>query len=888
MKLSIAWIFEHIKAVDWSKLDLTQLVAKFNQITAEIESCESLKLNSESFTIVEILADHRFFSAELNLELELSARANLKVGELYLACKNISSSNSDNHSTDNTNNNYKWASLADLGSTKDGLLTAVSCAAELRAGLWKAKVVWQDAILEIDNKSITHRPDLWGHRGIAREIAAIYDLELKELDEFITKIPVEQSVSQIEIPTEIPGLNNLTQENLDRQTNLQTVSLKNIGCQKFSSYLITHTENSATDLFQAFMLARLDYKPIRLLVDLTNYVMLDLGQPMHAFDADKLISNSACVRYARTGEQLELLDDQKISLLDSDLVVVSGDQPVSLGAIMGGKNSGISSDTSSVLLEAANFAAGVIRRTAGRLKLRTEASARFEKSLAPEQTELAIERYLRLLIDLKVNYQAAKFINSSNSNSTNNSFNNTVNSIERPNSKTDSNREIKVSHDFIEQRLGVTLTTEFITKILTKLGFAVTQEFIPEFISNTQNFANNTNHNPELTIKDSKRTNTLLYTITVPSYRVIKDISLPEDIVEEVGRFYGYDNIPAQLPTKALIPFDNQRVYNLRKIKQLLATTGQMHEVNSYPFFDEQFLRELQWQPLDKTYIQVDSPVSENWCRLVTSLVPHLIKTVYQNLNTGVDYFNFFECNKTWVLETSQKAQENFSLAGIVATTKINRKNINNNNFYELKNIFTQLFKLLKLEISWELVSASELNNLPAWYDPTQTAVLVHKVNNSNSTNSHTSNGDASNNNFNNYKLGLIGKLNSKFWNKLSDTELDGLIFELDLDYLLNYSAPTKKFVPISKYQISYLDITVLAAQELTMAQLSQAIFSAHNVIRSVELIDSFAKPEWQGQRALTFRYKFLDSQKTLVKAEIDQVQLQVTSALKNLGVEIR
>ncbi|HLB94340.1 MAG TPA: phenylalanine--tRNA ligase subunit beta [Candidatus Babeliales bacterium] len=847
MKLSVAWIFEHIKAVDWSKLDLTELVTKFNQITAEIESCASLELSPEHFTLVEVLADQKIFSPELNLNLELPARANLKIGELYLACKNIN------------NHKYKWASLADLGSTKDGLLTAVSCPENLRTGGWKSKVVWQDAILEIDNKSITHRPDLWCHRGIAREIAAIYGFELRELSEFVTKIPVVQ-VSP----------DNLDSELLVNKQDLELV----VGCQKFSSYLINYTENPATDLAQAFMLARLDYKPIRLLVDLTNYVMLDLGQPMHAFDADKLVSDSVQVRYARAGEQLELLDDQKINLENTDLIITSGDQPVSLAAIMGGKNSGISNHTSRVLLEAANFASGVIRRTAVRLKLRTEASARFEKSLDPGQTELAIERYLKLLIDLKINYQAAKFINSSTS--ANNNVNNTVNTSEYPSSKNYNNREIKVTHAFIEQRLGVTLKPEFVQATLSKLGFGVAQEFISVLESNAKTITNNTKNNPELAVKDSQ--SALLYTIAVPSYRVTKDISLPEDIVEEVGRFYGYGNIAAQLPTKALIPFNNQRVYNLRKIKQLLATTGQMHEVNNYPFFDEQFLHELQWQPRDHSYVQVDSPVSENWSRLVTALVPHLIKNVYQNLNTGVDYFNFFECNKTWDLKNQQKAQENFSLAGVVATTKINRKNFNNHSFYELKAILTQLFKLLKLEVSWELIPVSALNNLPAWYDPAQTAVLISKTNHSSAVNS----------NFNNYKLGLVGKLNSKFWANLSDTELDGLIFELDLDYLLNYSAPIEKFVPISKYQISYLDVTVLVAPELTMAQLIQTIQTAHSLIQSVELIDSFTKPEWQGQRALTFRYKFLDPQKTLVKAEIEQIQAQVISALQQLGVEIR
>ncbi|HLB40458.1 MAG TPA: hypothetical protein VJJ83_01585, partial [Candidatus Babeliales bacterium] len=382
-------------------------------------------------------------------------------------------------------------------------------------------------------------------------------------------------------------------------------------------------------------------------------------------------------------------------------------------------------------------------------------------------------------------------------------------------------------------KLGVSLTPEFVQQTLTKLGFTVAQ-----------------------TGSD--------YLVTVPSYRATKDVSLPIDIIEELARFYGYSKLPVVLPTKLMVPHANQRVYSLRKVKQLLATVGQLHEVQTYPFFDEQFLQELQWQPPAQNAIRVQSPVSANWSRLATTLVPNLVKCVLQNLNTGATALNFFECNPTWdLIQTATGATpvERLTLTSVWFTPA----KAPMTDFYRVKQVLAQLFDLLALPITWTLVD-NQSGALPAWYLCEQTAQIWHGA----------------------QLLGYCGALNPAFMAPVLKTKFSGYVCELDLDYLLDYVPELTPFKPLSKYQSSYLDVSLLVPDSLAVQQLEQTIAQAHHLIVQVQLIDSFVKPEWQNQRALTFRYKLVDQQKTMVKAEIDQAQQAVEQGLRALGAQVR
>lgn len=781
MKLSIAWIFDHIN-FDWEKIDIQNLVSKFNKTTAEIESFQKIHTDLNSIFAVKaksignetVIVD----CPEIDEEIELPKRDDIKLGQVFLIYKN--------------HNNYYWAKSSALGGYKDFNLPELLIKDENLKKNWKKNFEVDDYIIEIDNKSITHRPDLWGHRGFAREIAAILDLELLPIENFIE-------------PTEVINFNNYSDP-----TNLNPFGTKienaNI-CKRFATTYIKNVKNIPSDLFIATRLSRIDSKAINSIVDSTNYVMFDIGQPLHSFDADKIKGNLISIRFATPAEKFTLLDDETVEL-NHDLVVADQQGPIALAGIMGGKNSEVDKFTKSILIESACFDASTIRKSSIRLKKRTEASARFEKSLDPNQNIIAIERFIKVMDNiLKIVDQSLE-----------------VNQIVSLGNIVKT-KKIEIEHQFIEKKLGVKIDSEFVIKTLEKLEFSVEIE---------------------------KKHDTKIYIITVPSLRSSKDIAIAQDIVEEIGRFFQYENIPFVLPSKQMIPSDISHVMKERKIKQLLAFSCRMNEVQNYPFFDESFLKQLEWSP--EHTISIVSPVSENWKRLVTSLIPHLLKNIQQNLSHN--QIQLFELNRIWNLKKNVP-QEKKVLAGIFFNQK------NKINFYEMKDKLNLLFDLLKMNIKWEKRTTSDFF-VDFWYSKYQSADLIYQ----------------------DEKIGIAGIISQEFLNKI--TQGDAFIFEINADILLSSISKVIKFKPLQKYQSNYLDISLLINLDKTVEYISNLIENADTRIYKVELLDMFEKPEWQDKRSLTFRYHFVDEQKTLTKQEIEDVSEKVKSEVKKLGAELR
>ena len=771
MKLSIAWIFYHIDA-DWKKIDIKYLVDKFNKTTAEIESYKKIQTDLGELFLAKISSISQetviLFCHELNKEIELPKRENIKENDLFLLRKNKDTI-------------FQWARSTDLGSEKDFILPKFSIEEKLLNGEWKKSFEYEDYIFEVDNKSITHRPDLWGHRGFAREIAAILGLPLLPIQKYIEEIKVFTSGNSFKASS----------------TNAFSSSIDSQFCKRFATYYINDIENKSSNLFTSTRLLRIDAKPINAIVDATNYVMFDLGQPMHAFDAKKIKGKNISARLATKGEKLTLLDGENIELTENDLVIADEENPIALAGIMGGKNTEVDENTKSVLIESANFDAATIRKSSIRFKKRTEASARFEKSLDPNQNIPAIERYLKILNLENVQLKASNEIVSLG--------------------HAEEEKKIEVSLNFIQARLGVAIEAEFVKKTLEKLEFKVTQQ------------------------ND-------LFKITVPTFRCIKDVTIPEDIVEEVGRFFGYGNIPFVLPAKQMIPTDFNEVVNLRKIKELMAFSGFMHEVQNYPFYDESFLIELKWQPENTIY--VSNPVSENWRRLVTSLIPHLIKNVQQNL-TKSEELNFFEFNRIWQSDDSQEIEKK-SLSGIFFSK-------NEVDFYEAKKLLITLFELLDITVTW-----SKSNNVAPWYSKFQTADLM----------------------FNNKKIGTAGKISKEFLSKI--TEGEAFIFELDGNFLVQHKSQLLKFKPLGKYPSVWLDISMFIPINVTVDEVGKIIKISDSRIFKVDLVDRFVKDEWNDKVSLTFRFHILDEQKTLLKEEINEIMNNVTNQVKKLGAQLR
>ena len=423
-----------------------------------------------------------------------------------------------------------------------------------------------DIIFEVDNKSLTNRPDLWGHYGIAREFATIAKRPLKEL----------------------PTLD------LSKYDNLEKIDLKieDELCQRYSSLKV---ENINTNIAPVNMRIRLFYcgmRAINLLADLTNYIMLEMGQPMHAFDSRKVEK----IRIKRFDKPFTFttLDGVERNIDENTLMICNDNTPVAIAGIMGGLDSEIVEDTTTLTLESATFNAASIRKSAVRLAHRTDASARYEKSLDPEMTTVAIARFMKLLTDIDSDVKVVSALTDEYA-------------FHYPHVALDFDK------DFVDKYTGIEISDEHIVDTLSSLGFDVKQ--------------------------DGKN-----FHVDVPSYRATKDISLKADIIEEITRIYGYDNFELSTTNAPLYPVRMAEDKNVEdRIKDILVKRFKLHEVHSYV-----------WQYADE-YKKLGMEVEEN-IKLANSTNPN-IETIRRsiiptqlcqvNYNTGYSTdFGIFEVGR--------------------------------------------------------------------------------------------------------------------------------------------------------------------------------------------------------------------------------------------------
>ena len=776
MKISLNWIFDHING-ELSRIDVPQLVDTFIKKTAEIEEWKKVSINPQDFTLIEVakIGDDAIhgYCQEHKKEFILPKRTDADVGKHYIIALKGDS--------------CEWATSVMFGGTKEMIVPAVHCAENMRAGGWKTTIELHDYIIDVDNKSINNRPDLWGHRGLAREIAAILNVPFRSFEEFIVEKDVTVHKNQSAADTHNPYA--ITIQATD-------------ACDRFAALYLPTISWQASDIAMMIRLSRLDSRAIDFLVDATNYVMLDLGQPMHAFDAGKLKTKDVSISYAQDKEKLLLLDGETIELTSADLVIADGNNAVSLAGIMGGAATGISSQTTCVLLESAHFDPVIIRRAAAWHKKRTEASTRFEKSLDPSQNIDAIKRFLCLLNAAGIVYAAADAIIS-------------LGECHTP-------IIITVKHVFIEARLGILLQPETIVEILGKIGFGVTQS-----VENSE----------------------MSYIITVPSFRATKDIKIPEDIVEEVGRFVGYDLLPRVMPALPLRPVDLHRTYTIRAIKHFLSYGLQMRELYGYAFFDESVLRELAWQPTE--YVDIKNPISENYTRLVTTLQPHLMRAVGENSVTH-HHLRFYEWGRVW--KQNNDIIEQKSLSGIFFEPHID--------FYVGKQLLMRLFDQLHMNVVWQPVDGQTF----PWYAAHQVAHLMHEGR----------------------FIGMAGMVEQSVINLFSPAGGAAFIFELNADYLVEYRKPLERFSPLSKYQSIRRDVSIFIDLSAAVDMLVTLIKNVDARIEHVTLLDFFTKSEWKDQKAMTFHIEMCDKEKMLAAHEVEGILNAVVAKLQEQGARIR
>ncbi len=451
-----------------------------------------------------------------------------------------------------------------------------------------------DVLFEIDNKSLTHRPDCWGHRGVAREVAAILGRELKPLD-------LEVAFTS------------------DRPLAITVEDQK--ACPRYTAVTLDGVTVRRSPLWMRLLLGRVGTRAINNVVDATNFVMLDLGNPLHAFDGRQIGGGQIVVRRARPGESFVTLDGQRRALEPRDLLIADAERGVALAGIMGGLDSEIQDDTTSVVLESANFDAGVVRATAQRLGLRTESSARFEKSLDPRLSEDASRAFCRLLQQLDANVRVTSALMD------------VAAPLPEP-------PVIELRVQRVEARLGVKLGEERIADYLRRLTFGVEQ--VGEGVLR----------------------------VAVPSFRATKDIAIEADLIEEVGRSFGYDHITPAPPTIQLArPHPNAHKRFERAARAYLTLTGGFDEVVTYSFAFDPLLERLGARP--ERRIEVANPISAEMPALRTDLGPNLLGVLEKNARE-VDSIRVFELERVFrcPADPAGLPVQPVTLGGLVAETR--------------------------------------------------------------------------------------------------------------------------------------------------------------------------------------------------------------------------
>ena len=425
-----------------------------------------------------------------------------------------------------------------------------------------------DIVFEVDNKSLTNRPDLWGHYGIAREFAALSGRPLKALP-----------VADLEAYASLPALD---------------IEIENDDCLRYSGLKFDNVSLSVSPVNMRIRLFYCGMRAINFLADMTNYLMLEMGQPMHAFDSRKV--ESIRVRKFDAPFAFTTLDGVERKCDENTLMICNGETPVAIAGIMGGLDSEIVEDTTSLTLESACFDPVSVRKSAARLAHRTDASQRYEKTLDPEMTVTAIARFVKILSELDPGAKVTSCL------------------TDRYNRSYEC-KTLEIDKNFVDRYTGIgeAITCDHIEKTLTALGFAVE--------------------------RDGER-----FRVTVPSWRATKDVTLKADLIEEITRIYGYDNFAPITAKSPLYPVKMEITKSVEEnVKDMLVKRFSLHEVHSYVWAYSDEFKRLGMEVEDN--VRLLNATNPNLSVLRTSIVPTELCQVKTNVGYAPE-FGLFEIGR--------------------------------------------------------------------------------------------------------------------------------------------------------------------------------------------------------------------------------------------------
>ena len=686
-----------------------------------------------------------------------------------------------------------------------------------------------DWLLDIDVLS-NRGPDCLSHIGIAREIAAITNYELR-------------IARPHHYASEAKGCGRANYE-LGIRNKLQTKDFISIevqdrnACPRYTARVITDVKVVESPKWMQERLKICGLRPINNIVDATNYVMLEIGQPLHAFDFDKIkgvnpksqITNSKftptpkfgvgaripnykfqtkkiVIREAKKGEKIAALDDEEYDL-DEDILVIADEKDVlAIAGIKGGRKAEIDKNTKTIILESANFHYQIIRKGSKKLGLKTDASWRFEQGLDPNLTETAINRAAVLIQEIAGGNVAQGFVDFY--------------------PKKVLPKKVKLDLDYVERLLGVKIPQKEIIRILKSLG---------------------------LKIKNYKLK---ILNVGIPTFR--RDISIPEDLIEEIGRLYGYDKIKPVFPEAALIPPKrNENIFWGDKMKNILKEAG-FTEVYNYSFISHKqvlssppdFARRRSLWRAGKLQVsglvEIENPMSVEQKYLRPSLIPNLLKNVRDNFK----YFSeirIFELGKIFAKKqriASNEQTEKTMLCGVVA------KKTAKDEFYEVKGVIDLLLNQLGISDVWydDFQPTPEDSILEIW-EPKKCAEI--KIGGE--------------------EIGFLGEISPKI-----------AVFDLDFEKLIKQCSEEQIYQPISKYPAIVRDLAILVPKEVKVVEiLNQINIIGGKLVIDVDLFDMYEGEELpDGRKNLAFHIIYQAKDRTLTGQEVDKIQNKIIKILE-------
>ena len=499
-----------------------------------------------------------------------------------------------------------------------------------------------DTVLEIDNKSLSNRPDLWGHYGIARELSTIYNAPLKKLQKY--KIEQELPKYNVEI----------------KDTNK---------CNRYIAVEIDGVYEKESPIWMKSLLSKTGQRPINAIVDITNYVMMAVGQPLHAFDKTHVNGEKIIVRNAKENEELLLLDNNTIKLTTDDLVICDENDAMALAGIRGGKKDSILPNTKGIVLEIANFTANTIRKTGKRFAEKTDASIRYEKGIDTQRVDEGLNLALELIKEIFPESKIIKYVDV------------------YPNETKKNN--IKVSEEFLNIRLGKKIAKEKIEQILTSLGYELSY------------------YNGE-------------YDVVVPTWRSTGDVTIKDDIMGDIARILSFDSFEAK-PIDITVEHSVKQNDILldRRIREYLANRCGFYEIYTYPWIDEKYIKAT---GIDlKKSLKLATPPAPELLYLRSSLIPGMLEAIYKNLRY-YDEFKLFESKQVYIKGDYRPSSEdeilpiqNNYLTGCIVGK--NAKDI----FYEAKGVIENMARYCQMEdIKLEQIEKPSWSDINAYLNITK------------------------------------------------------------------------------------------------------------------------------------------------------------------------